>query len=55
MAANILAILAVSGIAALAALLVGVLTSDRLRRQGLSGAIGRQLSGNSRLRGPYRG
>ena len=52
---NILAIIAVSLIAAVAALLVGILTSDRVRRQGLFRAFGREVSASDRLRNPYKG
>ena len=52
---NLLAIAAVALVAFVVAFLMAILTSERVRRQGLGGAIWSQLSRGSRMRNPYKG
>ena len=51
---NFLIIAAVGAGAFVVAFLVAVLSSERVHRQGLFGALGRELSDTSRRRNPYR-
>lgn len=52
---NVLAIVVVALVAFLVAFLMAILTSERVRRQGLGRAIWSELSRGSRLRNPYKG
>ncbi len=52
---NLLVILGAGGVAFVVALVAALLTSQRVRRQGLFGALRQQISTSSRIRNPYRG
>jgi hypothetical protein len=52
---NFLVILGAGGAALIVALVTALLTSQRIRRHGLFGALRHEISATSRIRNPYRG
>ena len=52
---NLLAILAAGGLAFVVAVGAAVLSSERVRGQGLFGALRREVSRSARYRNPYKG
>jgi hypothetical protein len=52
---NFLVILGAGAGAFIVAFAFAALSSERVRRQGLFGALGRQVSRRSRYRNPYKG
>jgi hypothetical protein len=52
---NILAILAIGAGAFLVTFVAAVLCSERVKRQGLFGALWHEFSSSSKFRNPYRG